>query len=210
MSELRARGGDKPGITGHAAVFNSLSEDLGGWKETILPGAFSDSIKRDDIRALWNHDANYVLGRNRSGTLRLSEDSVGLAIENDFPDTIYARDLVKIIDRGDVSQMSFGFYTLRDNWRIEGGLVIRELIEAQLFDVSPVTYPAYPQTDVAMRSVFQTKIAELQRENKSRNQSNADFAERMKQRNEFLNRRAPQLPTNSLAAILRNAKRLTQ
>jgi len=161
VTELRARTEGGLGIRGHAAVFNSLSEDLGGFKETIRAGAFSESIKKDDVRSLWNHDPNFVLGRNKSGTLRLEEDGVGLRIENDFPDTTYARDLMKVIERGDVNQMSFGFMKLRDDIRYEGGLIVRELIEAQLFDVSPVTFPAYPQTDVSAR--MSERIAEAQR-----------------------------------------------
>lgn len=145
-------------ITGHAAVFNQLSEELFGFREEVAPGAFANSIATDDIRSLWNHDANFVLGRNTSGTLRLHEDDIGLAIENDLPDTQTARDLMTSIRRGDVSQMSFGFITLRDDWRLEaGGLVVRTLKEAQLFDVSPVTYPAYPQTDVSGRSVTELR-----------------------------------------------------
>ncbi len=160
LHELRASQSDKPGIAGHAAVFNSFSEDLGGFKEIIRPGAFSQSIKEDDIRSLWNHDPSKVLGRNKAGTLRLAEDEIGLAIENDFPDTTYARDVLRLIERGDVSQMSFGFRTVRDDWRVEGGLAVRELIQAQLFDVSPVTYPAYPDTDVARRALAES-VAEI-------------------------------------------------
>lgn len=165
-AELRLKNSDSMTIAGHAAVFNQLSDDLFGFREEIAPGAFAHSIQKDDIRALWNHDANYVLGRNTAGTLRLSEDDIGLAIENDLPDTQNARDLLTSIRRGDVSQMSFGFITLRDNWRVEaGGLVVRTLEEVQLFDVSPVTFPAYPQTDLTARAEardrFAAKIREL-------------------------------------------------
>ena len=166
LLEIRAKA-DKLGITGHAAVFNQLSDDLGGFKEMIRPGAFASSIARDDIRSLWNHDANFVLGRNKNGSLVLSEDDIGLAIDNTFPDTTYARDLAKVIERGDVDQMSFGFRTLREDWRIESGLVVRELIEAELFDVSPVTFPAYPQTDVSSRearSFYSGKMESLQQQ----------------------------------------------
>lgn len=159
-AELRAKG-DSMTIAGHAAVFNALSDDLGGWKEMIRPGAFAQSLRTDDIRSLWNHDANFVLGRNTAKTLRLNEDDIGLAIENDLPDTTMARDLMTSIRRGDVTQMSFGFIALREDWRFDGGVVVRELIEAQLFDVSPVTYPAYPQTDVSARSRFADKIQAL-------------------------------------------------
>ena len=162
LSELRAKK-DGLAIEGHAAVFNQLSEDLGGFKEMVRPGAFARSIQNDDVRALWNHDANFVLGRTKNKTLSLREDETGLAMENALPDTGYARDFLKVIDRGDVDQMSFGFRTLRDDWRLEAGLVIRELIEVQLFDVSPATFPAYPQTDVAARGLFESKISELKK-----------------------------------------------
>jgi len=140
-------------ITGHAAVFNSLSEDLGGFQERIAPGAFSSSIESDDIRALFNHNADIVLGRNRAGTLKLAEDETGLHVEINPPDTQAARDLAVSIDRGDIDQMSFGFMTLEDSWQVVEEKNVRTLIRAQLFDVSPVTFPAYPDTDVAVRSL---------------------------------------------------------
>jgi HK97 family phage prohead protease len=145
-------------IRGHAAVFNQLSEDLGGFREQIAPGAFATAIDgSDDVRALFNHDANYILGRNRSKTLRMKEDSRGLAIEIDAPDTQTIRDLVLApIERGDVSQMSFGF-TVRPNgqdWaKDDEGRVVRTLKALRTFDVSPVVFPAYPQTDVGLREL---------------------------------------------------------
>jgi len=155
-AELRvvAADGTATKIAGHAAKFDALSEDLGGFCERIAPGAFAKTIQSADIRALWNHDANIVLGRNKSGTLRLSEDSAGLAYEVDAPDTQLVRDMVLApIARGDVNQCSFGFYTVSDKWAKVDGLWVRTLLEVELFDVSPVTYPAYPQTDVAVRSM---------------------------------------------------------
>lgn len=143
-------------IAGHAAKFDVLSEDLGGFRERIAPGAFAKTITSADIRALWNHDANIVLGRNKSGTLRLSEDAAGLAFEVDMPDTQTVRDLVMSpIERGDVNQCSFGFYTVSDKWAKVDGEWLRTLLEVELFDVSPVTYPAYQQTDVAVRGLEQ-------------------------------------------------------
>jgi len=112
IGELRAVAaeGGSVKIVGHAAKFDQLSEDLGGFRERIAPGAFAKTIQSADIRALWNHDANIVLGRNKSGTLRLSEDSAGLAYEVDSPDTQLVRDMVLApISRGDVNQCSFGF-----------------------------------------------------------------------------------------------------
>lgn len=156
FAELRVeRAADKPSkIIGHAAVFNTIGD--GGWfREKIAPGAFSASIETDDVRALWNHDPNYVLGRNKSGTLRLQEDGRGLLIEVDPPDTQFARDLMVSIERGDVSQMSFGFEVIKDSWErsTEGNNQdIRTLEKVRLWDVSPVTFPFYKETDVAVRS----------------------------------------------------------
>lgn len=141
-------------ISGYAAVFNSLSEDLGGFREKIRPGAFAEAIESDDVRALWNHDPNHVLGRNRAGTLKLEEDSNGLHYEIDIPDAQWAKDLAESIRRGDVSQSSFGFWVDTDEWKREGGEVVRELIKVKLFDVSPVTFPAYPATSVSARSIL--------------------------------------------------------
>lgn len=163
ITELRAKGKDGLTLTGHAAVFNQLSDDLGGFREKVRPGAFADTIQNDDIRALWNHDPNFVLGRNKSGTLSLKEDDRGLAIETTMPDSQFARDLSRTIARGDVDQMSFGFLVppKGDDWRFEDGGIVRELLKVQLFDVSPVTFPAYPQTDVSARAVYAERIAEV-------------------------------------------------
>ena len=116
LSELRVSRDDKQlRIIGHAAVFNVLGD--GGWfREKVAPGAFADSIQVDDVRALFNHDPNYVLGRNRAGTLKLSEDDRGLKIEIDPPDTQVARDLMVSLERGDISQMSFGFEVVKQSW----------------------------------------------------------------------------------------------
>ena len=156
VAELRvmATDGQPTKIAGHAAKFDSLSEDLGGFRERIAPGTFAKTIVSADVRALWNHDANIVLGRNKSGTLRLSEDSAGLAFEVDMPDTQLVRDMVMgPIQRGDVNQCSFSFFTIADKWAKVDGEWIRTLLECDLLDVSPVTYPAYPSTDVAARSL---------------------------------------------------------
>ena len=144
-------------IRGHAAVFDQLSEDLGGFVEKIRPGAFKKTAGEADIRALWNHDPNYPLGRTKSGTLRVWEDEIGLAIELDPPETSYAKDLQESIRRGDVDQMSFGFRTIRDEWDADGETPVRTLVEVQLYDVSPVTFPAYPQTSVAVRALEEMK-----------------------------------------------------
>ena len=138
----------QPVIVGYAAVFDEWSEDLGGFLERVRAGAFAKTIQEADVRALWNHDEKQVLGRTRSGTLRLEEDEQGLRYEVDPPDTQWARDAMVTIERGDVSQSSFGFEVVRDEWLQEEGeeYATRTLVEVQLYDVSPVTFPAYPQT----------------------------------------------------------------
>ena len=155
--KIARREGKPPMLEGHAAVFNSLSEDLGGFREQILPGAFAEAIEKDDVRALFNHDSNFVLGRNVSGTLRLAENVRGLAFEIDLPETPTIRDLVAApIERGDVSQMSFGFSVRpggQDWAKNDEGQVIRSLKKVRLYDVSPVTFPAYRATDVAVREL---------------------------------------------------------
>lgn len=148
---------DKPlQIVGHAAVFNTIT-DIGGWfREQIAPGAFADSIKTDDIRALFNHDSNHVLGRNKAGTLRLSEDEKGLYFEVDLADTQFNRDLYTSIQRGDISQCSFGFMPTVTEWlSVPDETDLRTIKKCQLFDVSPVTFPAYPTTDASVRSAEQ-------------------------------------------------------
>jgi HK97 family phage prohead protease len=131
-------------IRGYAAVFNSPSEDLGGFIEYIAPGAF-DSVMNDDVRGFYNHDWNYLLGRKSSGTLRLFIDEVGLGYEIDLPNTSYANDLAELMKRGDVNQSSFAFMIESDKWIIEGDKWTR-IIEkvSRLIDVAPVVIPAYP------------------------------------------------------------------
>ena len=143
-------------IEGHAAVFDSWSETLGGifpFKEKVKRGAFVDSLENDDIRALFNHDPNYVLGRNKAGTLQLREDEHGLHVRILPPNTAWAKDLRTSIQRGDINQMSFGFTVEEDEWRYEDGYDVRELKRVKLFDVSPVTFPAYTATDVGLRGM---------------------------------------------------------
>ena len=146
--------GNKHVITGYAAVFNVRSQNLGGFVEQITPGTFRKTITEADVRALWNHNPDFVLGRNRSGTLRLSEDNTGLHYEVDLPDTQTARDLRESIERGDVSQSSFGFATVDDSWGFtDDDFPLRSLNEVKLFDVSPVTYPAYTDATIGMRAL---------------------------------------------------------
>lgn len=156
------RADDHAKIVGHAAVFNTLSAELWGFREEVAPGAFSQTIEQDDVRALFNHDPNFVLGRNTAKTLRLSEDDKGLLYEIDPPDTQFARDLMVSIERGDITQNSFSFSVLPDGqeWREDGnGTLIRTLTHVKLYDISPVTFPAYPSTDVSLRSAEAEALA---------------------------------------------------
>ena len=161
--ELRAAD-DGRVLEGYAAVFNSKSQDLGGFREFIRPGAFADAIKDSDVRALWNHDSNYPLGRTKNGTLELEEDDTGLLTRTHLPETGYADDLLVSVRRGDVDQMSFAFSVIEDAWERKetGDEHIRELIKVELFDISPVTYPAYEDTSVSARAL--EKVRELANE----------------------------------------------
>ena len=153
LSAERGLAEDGPVIVGRAAVFGSLSEDLGGFRERFDRGAFADSLARDDIRALVDHRSELVLGRNRAGTLVLDEDDECLHVRIAPPATSYARDLIASIERGDISGMSIGFRAVTDGWNVEDGQPVRTIREAMLFDVSVVAFPAYPQTEAALRSL---------------------------------------------------------
>ena len=159
--ELRADSqGDKLRISGYAAPFNTMSVNLGSadypWYERIRTGAFAKTIREADVRSLWQHDVNFVLGRNKSGTLRRWEEDFGLAFEAFPPDTQLVRDLVLApIQRGDVDQMSFMFDVVQMEWQeTEGQPPVRDLVEVRLYEVSPVTFPAYPATSVNTRAAL--------------------------------------------------------
>ncbi len=152
--EVRTHAG-KSSIHGRAAVFNTLSFDLGGFKERIMPGAFAESIENgDDVSGLWQHDPRFVLGRRKNDTLDLEEDKVGLRYVARPPDATFAKDAVAQIAGGYVDQSSFGFQVPVDGekWSVEEGENIRTLVNVALKDVSPVTFPAYPGTDAEARS----------------------------------------------------------
>ena len=154
-SNLMAQGGKQPKILGYAAVFDSLSEPLAGgaFREKIEPGAFSQSLKVEDVKCLFNHDDNYVLGRKGNTTLILREDDRGLYFEVLPPDTQWAADLMVSIGRKDIYQGSFQFKVTEDSWdSSDPDNVIRTLIKVKLIDVSVVSFPAYPQTAVDIRS----------------------------------------------------------
>jgi len=145
--ELRAvENGDGMTFTGYAAVFNSPSEPL-PFIERIAPGAFKRSLKaRNDIKLLWNHDTGSVLGSTRAGTLKLEEDNYGLRVTAVLPETTLGKDVRTLVQRGDVSAMSFGFSVPAngDSWNTEG--TERTLRSVRIHEVSIVAFPAYQQT----------------------------------------------------------------
>jgi HK97 family phage prohead protease len=144
--------------SGYAIRFGQPSENLGGFVEYVDADC---EIGGDDVRHLINHDANLVLGRTTSGTTRLERDDQGVRVLTDLPDTSYARDLEVSIERGDVSQMSFGFRvvprsdgTPGDSWDFNTKPATRHLRAIEKFDVSTVTFPAYPSTTAEVRSLL--------------------------------------------------------
>jgi HK97 family phage prohead protease len=139
-------------LRGYAAIFNVLSNPL-PWFEKIAPGAFREALARgDDVRALREHDPSRLLGRTTAGTLNLRETRKGLLAEIQLPDTELGHDTMEAVRRGDLTQMSFGFYVLDDEWHKEDGKDVRVIKNTELFDVSVVAYPAYEDTTVAARA----------------------------------------------------------
>jgi len=179
--ELRAEnkeGEGLPEILGYAALFN-VSTDLGYGTESIAQGAFTESLQRgDDVRALFNHDPNLILGRTKARTLALVEDLKGLKVRISPPETTLGKDLVKSIERGDISQMSFGFYIdAEDVSYSDDSKPHFTIVRASLFDVSPVTFPAYEQTSISLTQLRMSRIeanrknpkAELEARERARN-----------------------------------------
>lgn len=160
-AELRLkRDGDTIKIIGYGSVFNSLSDDMGGWQEIVEPGAFSEVLE-DDIRSLFNHDFNMILGRTAAGTLKVKEDDIGLRYEVTPPETSYAKDLITSIERGDVDQSSIGFRVKEARWDTQRIIPLRRIIKYErLYDVGPVTIPAFPTTSVAVRDYLSNLLSQ--------------------------------------------------
>lgn len=158
---IEKRDGGTATMNGYAAVFYDGTPGTQyalwpGMVERVMPTAFDRAINEDDVRALFNHDVNQVFGRNKAGTMRLSVDNVGLAYEIDLPSTAAANDLQVLIERGDVTGSSFSFEVMAEAWtkeRTSDGVEIevRQLQDVRLFDVGPVTFPAYEATSVGVR-----------------------------------------------------------
>lgn len=161
-AELRAEENpESRRVSGYAAVFNSESEDLGGFTEVIEPGAFRDALLTSDVRALFNHNPSMILGRTSAGTLKLTEDERGLHYEFDAPNTTAGNDLLVSLRRGDVKESSFAFVVAKEDqdWEevrsANGERRFRRKIKKmkRVDDISPVTYPAYQETTAALRSL---------------------------------------------------------
>lgn len=182
--ELRDADADgKPRIFhGEAAVFGVLSEDLGGFKERIAAACFDASLASpsSDVRFLLNHNPTLILGRTKAGTVDLAVDATSLKVKGPLPNTSYARDLQVSMDRGDVDAMSYGFVAIDEAWTDideESGLPIRDLLVADLYDVSVVTFPAYPQTSAEVRAKAAEFITEDEFKTKDAARASAAIAE---------------------------------
>ena len=141
--EARAKGPNMY-VEGYASIFEKRSNNLGGFVEKVRSTAFTKTIKESDVRALWNHDPQYLLGRSKAGTLETSVDDNGLYYRALLPKTSYALNLAELLERRDITQSSFTFFKVQDEWDLtEEGYPERSLVEVGLIDVAPVTFPAY-------------------------------------------------------------------
>lgn len=142
-------------LAGYAAVYERLSQNLGGFVEKVAPGAFAQTLADNNpVLARYNHDDNQLLGTTEAETLRVASDDTGLPYEVDLPDTSVGRDVAVLAKRGDVRYSSFAFRTLEDSWSVtDQGFPLRTLVKVQLVDVAPVNNPAYRDTSVGMRSL---------------------------------------------------------
>ena len=148
--EIRAEG-DGMTFTGYASVFNSPSEDLGGFIEYVAPGAFKRSLQsRNEVKLLWNHDSGEPLASLRGGTMQLVEDERGLKVTAQLPNTTRGRDVAELLRTNVINEMSFGFNVIKDNWSRDGQT--RTLESVRLFEVSVVSFGAYKATEAAVRS----------------------------------------------------------
>ena len=156
-------------IIGYAAVFDSASEDLGGFTEFIAGGAFDEVLSSNpDVRGLSNHDSSRMLGRTSAGTMRLSQDAKGLRYEIDVADTVPGRDTVTSIKRGDTTGSSFAFKVKSDKWKTVEGAQQRTITAIdKLFDVGPVTFAAYPASVAeASKRSLDAAVAEAEKRTK--------------------------------------------
>lgn len=153
--EVRSEEGKPTILRGYAAVFEKLSVPLYGFREKIRAGAFARSLEKNNIKALWNHNADFPLGSTKGGTLKLEEDEKGLRFELELPDNSWGRDAAIAVKRKDVDGVSFGFSVNKDEWdRSNEKEPIRTLVDVNLVEISPTPFPAYPATSVSARSAL--------------------------------------------------------
>jgi HK97 family phage prohead protease len=173
-------GGEDKGptvIEGYAALYGARTVIWGWFEEEIVEGFFAPAIRdKHDCRSLFNHDANFPLGRTKSGTLVLRDDSKGLWTETKTPDSPIACSIVESIRRGDVDGMSFAFTIHRQEWIFaeegSGAMDLRRLLEIEkLYDVGPVTYPAYEQTSIKIREEDRKRYEEARARWQERNRT---------------------------------------
>ena len=163
--EIRQENGsDDVMLVGYAVRWNERSEPL-PFSEAFMPGAFTKSLERgDDILALVGHNLSHVIGRRSNGTLTVTEDEIGLKVESKpNTDTTHGRDIVALIKRGDVKHMSVGFRTINDRWEEAGDMLLRDIIEAELVEVSTASLPAYRSTNIQPREEKRDMKDEIKR-----------------------------------------------
>jgi HK97 family phage prohead protease len=187
ISELRASGSaDQMILTGYPCVYNSLSSDLGGFREQLLEGCFDESLADDeeDRTLLYEHDGRMLLGRESNGTLQLSSDKVGLKMRAELPNTSLGRDVFTLCKRGDIKSMSFGMYVDDDSWDespsdIPGQPALtRSVKKARIFEVSAVSHPAYNASSVSARSLFPDGVPASIETRCKRSASSVDVSDR--------------------------------
>ena len=181
--EIRQEDAKSDRVEGYAALYNSTA-NLGPFDEVIAPGAFDD-VLNDDIRILFNHDPNFPLARSNKGqgTARVWTDDKGLKYSFKPGSQTYSRDLVEAIARGDISQSSFGFSIKSETWESRDGRDIRTINSVErLFDLSPVSFPAYQDTEVALRTKPDAKDLEPKKSKDSepKNENNSVAVMRQK------------------------------
>ena len=175
--EIRVEQAEGPRIRGHAALFDAPTMLFPGYEEVVRPGAFTASLERgDDVVALWDHKSSRVpLGRRSASTLRVWEDDDGLSFEIDPPDS--ASDIVESIQRRDVTGASFGFRPVEAPEHIDRDrqVVVRELRQVDLIDVSPVVFPAYSQTEGTVHArgrrlalAFERRLGQIAQDSRTR------------------------------------------
>lgn len=148
-------------LTGYAALFGSIAK-VPGHLEALAPTAFDESLKRDDVKAFYQHNPAMILGSTGSGSLRLSTDTKGLHFELELPDVSYAHDVRTLVESGVVNSMSFGFLPGKSEWSSYKGAQLRTHTSVErLLEISPVSIPAYQGTSVKLRSADEIEAINL-------------------------------------------------